>query len=193
MNRLDIAQSDSELVLIRLCIELTTFLGGNVAEVGVYRGGSADFIYNRLNFGKKLYLFDTFSGFSELTEHDPKAWENDEFNWKTLLPDVYSKVVEHFKDKNVKIIKGDFPKSVENDEEVNKSTYCFVHLDADAYLPTLNSLQFFYPKMVKGGVILLHDYNHLDTPVKKVCDEFFKDKVEKVINCPTSQGFIIKQ
>jgi hypothetical protein len=193
MHRHDIAQSDSELVIIRLCVELTMFIGGNVAEVGVYRGGSADYIYSLLNFGNKLFLFDTFSGFPELTEHDPKAWEKDEFNWKTLLPDIYEKVKEHFKDKNVKIVKGDFPKSVENDEEVNNSTFCFVHLDADAYLPTLNSLNYFYPKMVKGGIILLHDYNHQDTPVRLVCDEFFKDKLEKVINTPTSQGFIIKQ
>lgn len=193
MLREDIAQTDSELIMLRLCLELTMFLGGNVAEVGVYKGGSADVIYRNLNFNKRLFLFDTFAGFPELTKDDPEIWKEDHFNWAADLPNVYNKVVEHFKDKNVKIVKGDFPKSVENDAEVNNSTFSFVHLDADAYLPTLNSLNYFYPKMVKGGIILLHDYTHQDTPVKLVCDEFFKDKPEKVITTPTSQGFIIKQ
>ena len=28
----------------------------------------------------------------------------------------------------------------------------------DLYEPTLKGLEFFYPKLVKGGVILVHDY-----------------------------------
>lgn len=193
MKREDVAQTDTELYFIELCIALTTVIGGNCAEVGVYYGGSADFIYRQMNEGKKLYLFDTFAGFPELTEHDPVAWHQDSFNWKTGLTHIYQQVVDHFKDKNVSIIKGDFPTSVTGNTEIENSTFSFVHIDADAYLPTLNSLEFFYPRMVKGGIILLHDYNHQDTPVKMVCDLFFKDKPEVVISAPTSQGFIIKQ
>ena len=36
--------------------------------------------------------------------------------------------------------------------------YCFVNLDMDLYQPTYEGLKFFYPRMKKGGVILVHDY-----------------------------------
>ena len=34
----------------------------------------------------------------------------------------------------------------------------FVNLDMDLYKPTLEGLKFFWPKMVKGGIILIHDF-----------------------------------
>jgi hypothetical protein len=36
--------------------------------------------------------------------------------------------------------------------------FCFVHLDFDLYQPTIEGLKYFYPRMVSGGIILLHDY-----------------------------------
>jgi predicted O-methyltransferase YrrM len=190
---LEIAQSTEEKMYIKMCIDISNHLGGDCAEVGVYRGGSANLICNLIGPHKRLYLFDTFAGFPELTEFDPKDWENDEFNWKTGLSGVYENIKKHFENKNVEIIVGDFPKSVENNQDILDRKFSFVHLDADAYLPTLNSLKFFYDRMSVGGVILFHDYTHSNTPVKKVVDEFLCDKIEQVIVLPTSQAFIIKQ
>ncbi|WP_257007056.1 TylF/MycF family methyltransferase [Helicobacter pullorum] len=49
----------------------------------------------------------------------------------------------------------------------------FVNLDVDLYQPILSGLQYFYPKMVKDGVILVHDYFHpFYTGTKKAVDEF---------------------
>ena len=55
---------------------------------------------------------------------------------------------------NCCICKGFFPESAKGVED----TFLFVNLDADLYAPTLAGLEFFYPRMVKGGIILVHDY-----------------------------------
>jgi len=193
MKRTEIAQNDREIgYLVSLTMQ-TRNLEGDLAEVGVFKGGSAWIISRIMDNRKKLYLFDTFKGFDSLTEHDSNNWVNDRNEWKTNpeLINVYESVSELFKNnKSVEIIKGSFPSIIGNRLDNNK--FCFVHLDADAYQVTMDSLNYFYPKMVQGGIIVLHDYIHEDIPVRKVCDEFLKDKPEQIVNIDSPQGFLIK-
>ena len=37
--------------------------------------------------------------------------------------------------------------------------YRFVHLDVDLYQPTRDSFDYFYPRLIKGGIIVCDDYN----------------------------------
>jgi hypothetical protein len=72
-------------------------------------------------------------------------------------------------------------------------TFSFVHLDVDLYQPTHDSLAFFYPRMVTGGIIVCDDYGFDSCPgAKKALDDFFRDK-EEIINVPTGQAFVIKK
>jgi len=48
-------------------------------------------------------------------------------------------------------------------------------LDADLYMPTLAGLKCFFPKLVPGGVLLLHDYFSFFTGVRRAADEYFSD------------------
>lgn len=127
-----------------------------VAEGGVYRGGFAAVI-NRCFPNSRLYLFDTFSGFDERDvefekeKHFSDA-EASDFN-NTSIDLVMSKMV--YPD-NVKIFQGFFPETAVGIEEA----FMFVNLDFDLYQPILEGLRFFYPKMIKGSVILVHDYYH---------------------------------
>ena len=89
---------------------------------------------------------------------------------------------------NVHIIKGKFP---ESGKEIVDKRFCFVHLDVDLYKSTIDSLRFFFPKMVQGGIIIIHDY-HSDG-VKKAFDEFLKTKKEDVLELNMSQCMIIKE
>ena len=77
---------------------------------------------------------------------------------------------------NVIIKKGYFPQSVIGDKNLENESFCFVSLDADLYKPILEGLKFFYPKMVKGGVIVIDDYySQLYSGVKKAVDEFCEE------------------
>lgn len=128
---------------------------GNVAELGVFRGDFAREI-NRLFPDRILYLFDTFEGFSEedaITEqkegYSPKnrtGYFSNTSEQVVMEKMLYPEMVE--------IRKGFFPKTAEKLEDI----FCFVNLDADLYAPTLAGLTYFYPRMVDGGVILVHDY-----------------------------------
>ena len=69
----------------------------------------------------------------------------------------------------VVFVKGYFPESIKED----LPRFCFVSLDTDLYKPTYEGLKVFYPKLVKGGAIIIHDYNSTQFPgVKKAVKEF---------------------
>lgn len=69
------------------------------------------------------------------------------------------------------------------------TAFAMVHLDCDLYLPTKAALEFFYPKMVRGGLLILHDYDSGCWPgVTLAADEFFADKPEGLIRIPDKSG-----
>ena len=135
-------------------------IDGDVAEAGVYRGNFAKYI-NAYFDEKKVFLFDTFTGFSEKDisdeiEHGDEKFINSRFN---NVHEFENTSIEHVMKKmkypqNVVIKKGYFPDSA----GAVDNTFCFVNLDMDLYLPTLGGLRFFYPRLNEGGCILCHDY-----------------------------------
>jgi len=151
---------------------------GSIAELGVYKGYIAREL-NTLFQNRKLYLFDTFEGFDNrdldiemtLTKGSLKFGRfNDTSldNVKSILPHI----------QNVEFRKGYFPDTTKDLDE----KFAFVSLDADLYLPTYNGLKYFYPRLSKGGYILLHDYNSMQFPnVKKAVQDFRKENEIKII------------
>lgn len=133
-------------------------IGGSVAEAGVFKGEFAKIINGSFP-DKKCYLFDTFEGFeeSDLKKEAEKAdleyIDNGKYRHfaNTSEKMVYDKMP--FKQKVI-IKKGLFPNSAKDVDD----KFCFVNLDMDLYQPTLEGLRYFYPRMVSGGVILIHDY-----------------------------------
>ena len=133
---------------------------GSVAEVGVYQGDFARLI-NLFFPDRKLYLFDTFEGFPE--EHAKidrdKLFSSADQDWKdTSIELVMSKMI--FKE-NVIIRKGIFPETAKDIQE----PFCFVSIDADLYQPTKDALEFFYPKLSRGGISLFMISTILDIKV----------------------------
>lgn len=55
-----------------------------------------------------------------------------------------------------KVVQGFFPDSAGAIDDI----FAFVSIDTDLYEPVLKGLQFFFPKMVKGGYIFVHDFNN---------------------------------
>lgn len=151
---------------------------GSIAELGVYKGYFAREM-NALFKERKLYLFDTFEGFDsrdlEIENYCEKSKsKNDDFS-DTSIEQVKS-ILQH--PEKAVFCKGYFPFSAEKIED----KFALVSLDADLYLPTYNGLKYFYPRLSKGGCILLHDYNSIQFPnVKKAVDDFSKETDIKII------------
>lgn len=126
---------------------------GAAAELGVYKGGFARCI-NTLIPERTLYLFDSFRGFAEsdgASETFQAAHRN------TTAKKVLS-IMPH--PENVRLMPGFFPDSINGLEE----SFCLVSLDVDFYDCTLAGLEYFWPRLVPGGYLLLHDWSNQSLP-----------------------------
>lgn len=125
------------------------------AEGGVYQGEFAKEI-NASFPDCKLYLFDTFEGFDSRDIADladeKKSFLTEGHLSNTSVDLVLSKLPHK---EMVEIRKGYFPETTEG---LKEEKYIFVNLDFDLYKPTLEGLRYFYPKMERGAIILIHDY-----------------------------------
>jgi len=82
---------------------------------------------------------------------------------------------------NIEIHKGYFPESATGVED----TFCFVNLDFDLYHPILEGLRFFFPRMVRGSVVLVHDYYHAGLlGVRDAVDDYEEEIGKKLIKLP---------
>lgn len=162
-------------------------LAGNTAECGVYHGDFSFFI-NKYFPDKTLYLFDTFEGFTaddleaERRLQD-KMFLDSQFNDKEYFAHNNVEIVErkllHFEKCVVK--KGFFPETTAGIEDI----FCFVMLDMDLYQPMLAGIEWFYPRMEPGGVLLLHDYFHPNLPgVRQAVHDYEQKRQVKLCTCP---------
>jgi O-methyltransferase len=113
----------------------------------VYRGELAA-ILNRLFPDRTLYLFDTFEGFSQ---NDLSGGQEGKHSraavgdfQDTSLDMVLSRMASP---ERVIIRKGYFPATTDGLDD----SFAFVSLDVDLYKPTMTGLNYFYPRLAKGG------------------------------------------
>lgn len=141
---------------------------GAVAELGVYKGDFALRISEAFR-GREIHLFDTFEGFDgrdTSCETGLRESENEAFT-DTSAEAVLKKIP------GAVIHKGWFPDTFRGCEDMR---FAFVSLDADLYAPTKAGLEIFYPRLEKGGCIMVHDYNSSRFPgVKEAVDAFCAD------------------
>jgi len=173
-----------ESYMICMSVNATTKVAGCIAEVGVFKGGSAKLICE-FKGEKKLYLFDTFEGLPELNTFD----SHDEF-YQGQFNDTSIEAVRKLTSpyKNVHLIKGYFPDTA---GPIENEKFSLVHLDVDLHETTKNALEFFYPRMSEGGIIISHDYINANG-VKKAFDDFFAEKPETVLLISDTQCMVVK-
>jgi len=88
---------------------------------------------------------------------------------------------------NVRYVQGRFPESTE--QISGDLRFCLVHIDCDLYEPIMAALAYFYPRLVPGGFMVIHDYSSLAwNGAERAVDEFFADKPEYVIPLPDGCG-----
>lgn len=157
-------------------------LPGDFAEVGCFQGASTRLICEAKG-DKPLYVFDTFEGLPKSSA--PDRGVHDEGQYACSLDSVRDYLKDY---KNVHFYKGFFPQTA---GPIEDKKFSFVHCDVDLYESTLGCLNFFYPRLLPGAVLLSHDYSVL-AGVKTAFAEFLADKPEKPIEMPSTQCMIIK-
>jgi O-methyltransferase len=177
--------------------EINKLSEGDYAELGTYRGSFARLIYKYMPDSAKLYCFDTFGGFDEKDVESESAISGDHvkagFFSDTNVDNVVSYITSNDRkgDKNLVIRKGFFPPTYHGLEE---KKWRFVLLDADLYEPQKAGLEIFWDRMVRGGILMIHDYNASYAGSKIATDEFFKDKDINLIPLADNAGsvYVIK-
>ncbi len=182
-NHKNIYWQDDRLVFLRKCISLIKEreIEGDMAEVGVYKGDFCKY-FNLYFPQRKLYLFDTFDGFDAKKDNvrleDLNAFKD------TSVDIVLNKMVNP---KNCLVYKGYFPDSARDVD----TKFALVSLDCDLYEPIYAGLEFFYPKLSKGGYIFVHDFGSYHyTGVKKAVLDYCK-KSGAVIFPLTDRGLSV--
>ena len=178
-------------------------LPGAMIECGVFKGASfvqfagfRDLFGN--SFSHKLIAFDTFGQFPETNFEEDKKYRNNfvqeageqSISKEQLLEVLRKKGV----DKNVELVAGNIVKSVP--EYLKKNPHLkisLLNLDTDIYEPAVVILKYFWPKIVKKGILILDDYGTYPGETKAV-DEFFKDQDVQILKFPISMTpcYIIK-
>jgi hypothetical protein len=149
---------------------------GDIAELGVFRGNSAAvFAHCARLHDRKLWLFDTFEGFDK---RDLVGLDNA----KTLefADTSVERVTDLVGEENVRIVKGRFPQSTLVSPP--DCRFCLVHIDCDLYEPAKAGLEFFYPRLSPGGLIIIHDYANPFWPgIKEALDSFCRNVPERMV------------
>ena len=143
----DLSNDYVRLATLELLCRRLADVPSAAAELGVYRGAFARCI-NQLMPDRKLYLFDSFEGFAE----DACAADSFQAAHRNTAVDKVLSIMPYPDQVTVK--PGFFPESLDGLEE----RFCLVSLDVDVYQTTLDGLRYFWPRMEKGGYLLLHDW-----------------------------------
>jgi len=176
---------------IQFCAEeiIKNNIKGDFIEAGVWRGGAVIFmkaIINANNLDKKVFVADSFKG---LPKPNVKKYPDDkgdvEYKWDYLsvsLQDVMNNFTRfNLLDDNVVFLKGWF-KDTLNSHKISKLS--LIRLDGDMYESTWDSLNALYPKLQKGGFLIVDDY-FVNQSCRKAVHYYFKKnnishKIEKI-------------
>jgi O-methyltransferase len=133
---------------------------------------------------RSIWLYDTFEGLPEpdtidtsvLNQSGIKLWsdrkKNNESNWcRVEIEDVKNNInlTSYPKEKFI-FVKGKVEDTIP--EKIPESI-SILRLDLDWYSPTIHTLKYLFPKLSKGGFLIIDDYGHWNG-TKLAVDEYFE-------------------
>jgi len=193
-----------KLIIHYELFKIANKLPGSIVECGIFKGMSlirfATFrnLLDKKN-EKKILGFDAFGEFPEAKfEKDKKMRRKfiKDSGKSGISKSQLLKILKNKKlGKKIELVKGDItktvPKYVKNHPNLQIS---LLNLDADMYEPSITILDYLYPKIVKGGILILDDYGFFPGETKAV-NEFFKNKKVEIKQFPFQKTpkYIIKK
>ena len=186
-NPVESPTGSSNIRIIFSLLELALSLEGDVAECGVWQGSALIptglFVQHHAP-GKRVFGFDSFQGLNDAVSRDV-ALEGEGDPRKRVggfSNTSYEAVRQHVElfglANTVTLVPGYFQNTLPTHAG---SRYCFVHLDCVIYESYRQCLEHFYPRMARGGVILLDEYKDPPWPgATQAIDEFVTDKPEQI-------------
>jgi O-methyltransferase len=160
---------------------------GDIVECGVWKGGSmmaiAETLINLGDTSRYLYLFDTFEGMTPPSKNDvdisgiaaeellsKSEKTQDTSVWCCAGLDVVKQglgMVNYPKDK-IHYVQGMVEETI---PEHAPEKIALLRLDTDWYESTKHEMEHLFPRLVKGGILIIDDYGHWQG-ARKAVDEY---------------------
>lgn len=167
---------------------VTNNIEGAIVECGVWKGGSvmiSALTLKNLGAQKEIFLYDTFEGMSDPTEKDvsfnnESAYKNwDQIKSSNSIILCYSALDEvkknvfstGYDEDKFHFIQGKVEDTIpaQIPEKIS-----ILRLDTDWYESTYHELVYLFPRLVKGGVLILDDYGYWKG-AHEAADQYFKE------------------
>ena len=175
--------------------KMTANTFGSIVECGVFKGVSLTrFAMFRSLFGpeeaKKIIGFDVFGEFPE-TKFDGDIQPREKFIDAAGACGIDSEVLMDVLEKkgcsaNIELVAGDICKTVPEYLEKNPDLkISLLHLDVDIYEPSKTVMDYLFPRLVKGGILIIDDYERFPGETKAVDDALMNSgyTIEKFSFC----------
>jgi O-methyltransferase len=161
---------------------------GDIVECGVWRGGNliiAGLLRNRLRFDRQIWAYDTFTGMTAPTAADFKPAGDLDVERKFARLDrgdhnewcfaseveVLRKFEHRVGNRDLRAVKGPVEETLAKSENL-PDEIAILRLDTDFYESTKVELEMLYPRLAKGGVLIIDDYGEW-AGARKAVDEYF--------------------
>ena len=171
---------------------------GDIVECGVWKGGSmmavAETLLKAGDTSRNLYLFDTFEGMSPPTENDVDIAggtaksllersdkDKDESVWCNASLDVVKTALSStgYPSEKIHYVKGMVEQTIPN---LVPDKIALLRLDTDWYESTKHEMEHLFPRLSKGGVLIIDDYGHWQGARKAVDEYLEKNNVTILLN-----------
>lgn len=167
------------------CVRATRNVPGAVAEAGVFAGGSARLICEAKG-DRALHLFDVF----ETLQEEPAIGSPGAAAVRSHFQDLHAREADVKRTlasyRGVSFHTGVFP---ETTAAVAHALFSFVHLDLDLEAGTLAALEFFYPRLAPGALLVADDFG--SAPIQAAFRAYFRSRAATIIALPWSQGIVV--
>jgi len=176
---------------------------GALVECGVWRGGSAMMMAETLKAGgdvsRVLYLYDTYEGMSKPTARDITSGNVSPFKWFQFSDHQDYAVEENmglslavpleavrqnmertgYPLENIRLVKGKVEDTLPG---VVPDQIALLRLDTDWYESTYQEMLHLYPRLARGGVLILDDYGFWKGSREAVDQYFAENGVKMLLN-----------
>ncbi len=170
---------------------------GALVECGVWRGGSMMAValtLKRLGVtDRDLYLYDTYTGMTRPTPEDvdsaydgfslARMWQrrrsDDGMNWIGVPVEEVREAMAStgYPDARVHLIAGPVEETLPAQAPAE---IALLRLDTDWYSSTRHEMEQLYPRLVRGGVLVLDDYGHYPG-ARRAVDEYLAASGEHLL------------
>ena len=161
----------------------------NLVEAGTCDGLTAYFAmqaFRSTGVEFKCFMYDSWEAMKSQDLLESERSKAGMYSYLRLETTIQN--LQEFSDLTV-FNKGYIPDSFSDSD--NPEDIVWLHVDLNAATPTRDSLDFFYHKLLPGGIILFDDYaSHDHVETKRVVDNFFQHKNVNVLQLPTGQAIV---